>query len=745
MTGPLQPIAYDEERSNSGLMQVFGEPPGNDGSGAPGAGTPLVEAIAMALQAAGHPVSAEALCDLNAQASEDDAPALLTRAGVAFRPVELAADWWRHDGLPMLAELEDGTPVALVPGAQGGWRIVMHGKSIRATARAAAQVRSRAIQIYPLLPRAPATLGGLLRFGLRGAGMDVARMAIMAALANLSAIALPIAAILLVEHVIPSGDRAALLQILIGLVAIAFGQTAFDLVRAFAMARIETRLDATLQAAVFHRLLRLPAHFFKGFTTGDLAERVLSLQEARQMVTGSMLSGLFGILGILTSAAVLFLTDWRLALVGVSAAALLAFVSAVVSWRQLLEERHQIEARGEVQGFVLQLLFGIVRLRGANAEERALTRWGSKSARQRQAFMQARLYRAWQSVLQVSMPWLCLLLIYASVGWLGNLDETQPLHALAAPTDGDNSGTLSIAVFAAFATAFGQLTAALRASIGAVSGLVAVVPLVQRTRPVLDAQPEQETLRNAPLHPDLQGNVVFRNVHFRYFADGPPVLEDVSFEVAAGEFVAIVGPSGSGKSTLLRLMLGFETLESGEILFDGIPVDALEPSFIRRHMGVVLQNSMLFAGSIYDNIAGASGCGPEAVLEASILAGLEQDIAAMPMGLHTILADGGNTLSGGQRQRILVARALIGRPKILLLDEATSALDNRTQAAVSERLAELNTTRIVIAHRLSTIRKADRIIVLDRGRVVQVGPFDALARAGGCFARLAAVDMLGGR
>jgi ABC-type bacteriocin/lantibiotic exporter with double-glycine peptidase domain len=206
--------------------------------------------------------------------------------------------------------------------------------------------------------------------------------------------------------------------------------------------------------------------------------------------------------------------------------------------------------------------------------------------------------------------------------------------------------------------------------------------------------------------------------------------------------VAIVGSSGSGKSTLLRLMLGFETLESGEILFDGIPAHGLEPRFIRRQTGVVLQNGMLSAGSIYDNIVGASDCGPQEVLCAARLAGLEEDLAAMPMGLHTILADGGSTLSGGQRQRILIARALINKPKILLLDEATSALDNCTQARLAETLTGLNATRIVIAHRLSTIRQADCIIVLDRGKVVETGTFNELARAGGCFQDLAGEEVL---
>ena len=203
-----------------------------------------------------------------------------------------------------------------------------------------------------------------------------------------------------------------------------------------------------------------------------------------------------------------------------------------------------------------------------------------------------------------------------------------------------------------------------------------------------------------------------------------------------------MGPSGIGKSSLFRLLLGFERPESGAVFYDGKSVESLDLSSVRRQLGVVLQNARLANGSIYENICAGIRLPLEQAWEAARLAGIEDDIKAMPMGMLTQLSEGVNTLSGGQRQRILIARAIARRPRILLFDEATSSLDNRSQAIVSDGLENLNVTRIVIAHRLSTIKRADRVIVLVDGRIVQAGTFSELNATPGVFASLAKRQML---
>jgi ABC-type bacteriocin/lantibiotic exporter with double-glycine peptidase domain len=274
----------------------------------------------------------------------------------------------------------------------------------------------------------------------------------------------------------------------------------------------------------------------------------------------------------------------------------------------------------------------------------------------------------------------------------------------------------------------------------AVSESLIAIPRITRLRPLISGPAELSEERKSP--GALSGAVELSRVTFRYVENGPPVLENVSLDIAQGEYVAIVGPSGSGKSSLFRLLLGFEKPESGTVFLDGKAIDTLDIGAVRRQLGVVLQNGKLASGSLYDNICGGVQLPLAQAWEAARLAGLEDDIKAMPMGMNTVVSEGVNTLSGGQRQRIMIARAVARRPRILLFDEATSALDNQSQTIVSTSLGNLNVTRIVIAHRLSTVRRADRIIVLVDGKVVQTGTFTELSNTPGMFASFAQRQLL---
>ena len=235
----------------------------------------------------------------------------------------------------------------------------------------------------------------------------------------------------------------------------------------------------------------------------------------------------------------------------------------------------------------------------------------------------------------------------------------------------------------------------------------------------------------------LNGRIELSNVYFRYTDSMPYVVDGMSLKIQPGEYVAIVGSTGCGKSTLIRLLLGFETPEKGAIYYDGKDISKLDLRSLRRKIGVVMQEGKLFQGDIYSNIAISA---PQLTLneawEAAELAGIADDIRAMPMGMQTILSEGQGGISGGQKQRLMIARAIAPRPKILMFDEATSALDNRTQKQVSDALDGLRCTRIVIAHRLSTIKNCDRILVLDKGRIMEDGTYDELIAKNGFFAEL---------
>jgi ATP-binding cassette subfamily C protein len=285
-------------------------------------------------------------------------------------------------------------------------------------------------------------------------------------------------------------------------------------------------------------------------------------------------------------------------------------------------------------------------------------------------------------------------------------------------------------------SAFGISLAGIVATSNALLAMLLAVPLYEQAKPILVTPPEVDGEKEAP--GELAGDISIQHATFRYEADGPPVLRDLTVHVKPGEFVAFVGPSGSGKSTILRLLLGFETLESGSIYYDARDLAGLDVRAVRRQIGVVLQSGRLMTGDIYTNIVGSAPMPMDAAWEAAQMAGFADDIRQMPMGMHTVISEGGGTLSGGQRQRLMIARAIVHRPRILLFDEATSALDNRTQVIVSASLERLQATRIVIAHRLSTIMHADRICVVQRGELVQSGSYEDLMRQGGLFAELAA-------
>lgn len=314
------------------------------------------------------------------------------------------------------------------------------------------------------------------------------------------------------------------------------------------------------------------------------------------------------------------------------------------------------------------------------------------------------------------------------------------LVIMAAATAG---GTAVAAIrtgdYLAFSAAFGAcLAASVSLSTAAIEAL-GLVPVYEAVRPILAAAPETTDAERDP--GVLSGRIEAQHLTFSYRPDVPATLIDVSLSVRPGEFVAIVGPSGSGKSTLLRLLLGFEPPDTGSVYFDGQDLAGLDVRAVRSQVGVVLQSGRIMAGDLFTNIVGSSIHTLDDAWAAARMAGLDDDIRAMPMGMHTVVSEGANTLSGGQRQRLLIARAIVNRPRMLFFDEATSALDNRTQAIVSTSLAQLSATRIVIAHRLSTIEHADRILVMERGGIVQSGRYATLINRDGPFAELASRQM----
>lgn len=634
------------------------------------------------------------------------------------RRVALRGDWWRRDNGPLLAYTEDDRrPVAILPETTRRYRLYdpSTGGTAPLTEELAATLAPFAYTFFRSFPDRAITAAELLRFGLRGGRKDLIAILLTGLAVGFLGLAPPLVTGIIFDSIIPAENQFKLLQLTLALFVAACATALFQLVRGIAILRIEARMSTAIQGAVWDRLLSLPVPFFRQYSAGDLATRVNGLDQIRQLLTGVTISSILVGVFSLFNFALLFYYDVGLALLA-TLLVLLAFgVTFAAGYIGLRYERDLSVLQARIAGLVLQLVGGIAKLRVAGAESRAFAVWANRFTEQRRVAFRARAAGNGLAVFNAAFPAAASAALFAAIAATGQT--------------GRSTGTVL-----AFIAAFGGLLAAALTMSTSLLAVLRVIPLFENARPILETAPEVDTSKADP--GELSGRIEVSHVSFRYKPDGPPILQDVSIEANPGEFIAVVGPSGSGKSTLFRLLLGFETPESGSIYYDGQDLAELDLQAVRRQSGVVLQNGRLMPGDIFTNIVGSSLLTVDDAWEAAARAGLDEDIRQMPMGIHTVVSESGSTFSGGQRQRLMIARAIVGRPRILLFDEATSALDNRTQAIVSKSLERLQATRLVIAHRLSTIISADRIYVIEAGRVVQRGTYDELAGQAGPFQEL---------
>jgi len=721
-------MARREEAQRSMLARGFShlafilKPPKLPVDAEDGRREPLLAACRMVGQAAGM----EVRTSRTVRSEQDPAESLddIGRAsGFRTRQVILRGDWWRRDNGPLLVYREaDGRPLAAVPASGRRYELLdpAEGTAMSVDRAAADSLAARAHVFYRPLPNVPLAGMDLIRLGIRGCSRDVVTALIVGLGGALLSLLTPWMTGLLFDTVIPEAEGGQLVQLAAILAAGALATLLFDFTRGIAQLRVESRMDGAVQAALWDRLLSLPVSFFGGYSAGDLAKRSMGISAIRQVlagsVTGTVLAGLFS----LANLALLFHYSPSLAWVAVAlCSAALAFVLCL-SVPLVRRQGRVMDLEGRNLGIILQLMTGIAKLRVTGAESGAFSLWADGFAEKKKHAYRAGRLRNVLASFDAVYPVLALMGIFL---WL-----TCGLQ-----------GGLSAGSFLAFAAAFLSLQNAVLQMGMAIVGALDVFPLYDRLRPIVEAAAEADDAKEKP--GVLSGRIEVNHVTYRYDPQGPAVLKDVSLSVEPGEFVAIVGGSGSGKSTLLRLLLGFASPEAGAIYYDGQDLASLDARAVRRQIGVALQNAQIMPGDIRTTILGSANLTVDDAWAAARLAGLDQDIREMPMGMATMVPAGGGTLSGGQRQRLIIARAIVRKPRILFFDEATSALDNRTQATVSRSLDGLQVARVVIAHRLSTVVNADRIYVLDKGVIVEHGTYDELMALGGVFSRSARRQM----
>ncbi len=632
--------------------------------------------------------------------------------GIMYRQVRLTPGWHKDAIGPMLGFTSEGAPVALIPGNRGyHYNDPTTGTTVHVSAQNESTLKEEAYCFYRPLPSGELSVRTLLAFMAKTLSKrDYSLIFGLSIIVSLLGLVLPIVNKIIFGPVILADDVIILIPVFMLLIGVQFSQILITGVRTIIMSAVGTKLSVNIEAAVMMRVLRLPASFFKKYSPGDLMMRVQGVTDVMmtltQTVIGSVLTALFSLVyigQILVIAPALALPAFIIILLTFAVTMITGLVQVSVS-------RRTLNLSVKLSGWQYALLCGVQKIKLSGAESRGFATWAERYA------PIAKLTYNGPLLARLATP---LALIVSLIG-------TIVIYVIAF------GGGVSVADYMAYTAAFGMVTGAFQALSQAVLMIAAIQPQLEMVEPILKTVPEVN--ENRPVMERVSGMINVDNVTFSYGDGQRPVLENVSLSIKRGQYVAIVGKSGCGKSTLVRLLLGFEKPDRGAIYYDGRDISSVDVASLRKHIGVVMQNGKLFAGDIFNNIVISA---PQLTMDdawaAAEMAGIADDIRKMPMGMHTMVSEGGGGVSGGQRQRLMIARAIAPKPSILIFDEATSALDNITQRVVADSLDELKCTRIVVAHRLSTIRTCDRIVLLEDGGIAEDGTYDELIAAHGKF------------
>jgi NHLM bacteriocin system ABC transporter ATP-binding protein len=638
-------------------------------------------------------------------------------SGLAKRRVRLSEGWYNHTYGAILGKLMDqnASYVALIPTKSGGYSFYnpLTGKRERVTAKT--PLEEFGYCFYKPFPNTTLRVKDFIKAIIASVEIqDFIWLCVTMLLAVLVGMSTPYITEQLFGNVMEIKELPVLFAAAAVLVGASISTMMFGIVRSQAQERIGQKARTSVNAAMFMRILSLKAEFFRDKPVGELINRMGASTQLCNILTGSLTVSLLTALFSLIYVGQIFLFAPSLVFPALFVIAITVTLSLVTVFASSKYTGEVMEASAKESGIALSLITGVAKLKLAGAEKRAFGKWAESYARQAKLQYSPPFIVKFSGVFTVAITGLSTLILYLAA----TKSEVSP------------------AQYMAFNAAFGLSSGTFIQLSQVASSFTQIRCLQKILEPILKEIPE--TSQGGTIVDYISGGVELTNVSFRYTETQPLVLDNISLKIRPGQYLAICGATGCGKSTLLRLLLGFETPQKGAIYYDGKDMEKLDKKSLRKSgLGVVMQNGSLFAGDIYSNIMiSAASLSMDDAWEAAEIAGIAEDIRAMPMGMHTMISEGQGGVSGGQKQRLMIARAVAAKPKILMLDEATSALDNITQKQVADSLRTLKCTRIVIAHRLSTIKECDRIIMLDGGKIAEDGTYDELIAKGGAFADL---------
>ena len=630
---------------------------------------------------------------------------------IKTRYVELDEDWYITAVIPMIVKTADGRWCAVIPNTDGTCFYIENGKKKKLTGKNAQQFTNNAMYFYKGMKNDKITMRDLFSFMLKcNSKKDIITVFIASVVTILSGMLLPWANSFIFSRIVPAGELSGLSAASALVFTSIIMAGILRLLQSLILTNSMLRTSTYVQSAVFSRLLTLKAEFFKNVKSGELSRMIMEFSDITQIISVRSITACIGI--VLSMVYLVQIYIYAPALFGwvVLSTAILGIILLAEGILSSQWAKEYSRSLSGMAGFCYELFSGIEQVKLNGAEAKMMHRWSKR-------------------YLDVSQnedkPFLVK---YADVFYKLISIFTYMFIFLYGVH-------LTASGYIAFSAAYGAYAAAS-------GGVAVVIQMIARFRssytlikPVLDGECEEYGSEKKKPE-NLNGEITLSDIEFRYGRDLPYVINGLSAHIGAGESVGIVGTSGCGKSTLIRLLLGFEKAENGSIYIDGFDIRELDLKNYRQKIGVVIQNAGLISGDIYSNITITKpDASMEEVTEAIETAGLTDVINSLPMGIHTPVSQENCTLSGGQRQRLIIARALINKPSILIFDEATSALDNITQAKITESVNKLKCTKIIVAHRLSTIENCDRILVMDKGVIVQSGTFEELKNSDGLLSQ----------